>query len=703
MGQSFEFPGFDSHQGMNGRNLIEELSVPCRGDGNSPLLCCAEVTGSLDSRQRTLETASMRTPRFSTVALLGLLVASFILRAAAPRMMSVEHFDEGVYASNLFSEHIGFRYPDRQYYAPPLLPAIFEWVLILTGGAPHAVMWVNVFLGTALVAAVYWCTKELLNSSTGSRIPNLDERDHLISKIAVSAALAAAAVIAFSDLFAEYSRAALTDIPVCLWITLAVGSGARAFRTGRWRWGAAAGIWTAIAWWTKYNGWLPLAILGAGLAGWLLFTRCGRASLLAPAASSAVRSMNRKLKSKPPVTQAPSREGIVQLGQWGMIAAVAAILWAPYLSELQSCGGYAAVAANHKNYIVGLNGWASSALRHLQVDQFYSSWRSALGVAVGSLLAWMALKMTNSQPLRDRKYSVHSFLFFAGATAFSLAVTFAGSILPLLVAASLVVVFWNRLPRSDSQWPTVPLGMWILLAWIAGLTLATPMYRPYPRLILPWMVALYIAAATGIAQTILTLCRPNSADETDAGPAAAGKISEIRHSEWRTSGQTILVLAVPILAAVLCVSAGHPRFLENRRGLEEAAKKTIPILKEDLATDSRSAIESIDCVIYVLAEPGLYYHLAALEGGELEFITQPASDLGMLSSGKIDPRVPAYLITGPHAVHEGEELKELTHRVRHVAEIPYVPSSLVLLDDVPPSELKGQTRQSLLIWRVVAR
>ena len=34
-----------------------------------------------------------------------------------------------------------------------------------------------------------------------------------------------------------------------------------------------AGLMTTLAWWTKYNGWLPLAIGLSGLAPWLIFNQ----------------------------------------------------------------------------------------------------------------------------------------------------------------------------------------------------------------------------------------------------------------------------------------------------------------------------------------------------------------------------------------------------------------------------------------------
>ena len=65
------------------------------------------------------------------ISLLGLALRFWDLSAIA-----VEHFDEGVYASNLwFTAEEGYRYPDRHLYAPPLLPSLIEWSLLIFGTA----------------------------------------------------------------------------------------------------------------------------------------------------------------------------------------------------------------------------------------------------------------------------------------------------------------------------------------------------------------------------------------------------------------------------------------------------------------------------------------------------------------------------------------------------------------------------------------
>jgi len=711
----------------------------------------------------------MRTSQCSSIALLGLLLAAGLLRASSSRMMAVEHFDEGVYASNLFSDHIDFHYPDLQFYAPPLLPAIFEWVLIFSGANPHAVMWVNVILGTALVAAVFWTTRELLSALDSLGKGRLVEEKCPASNLASSAGLASAAMIAFSDIFIEYSRAALTDIPVCLWMTLAVGAGTKSFRTGRWMWGISAGVLTALAWWTKYNGWLPLAILGAGLAGGLLLTRAGRASWFVADEehrSSRRRSLRKQNGQK---TTPHLHSGLKLMMQWSLIAGIATLLWTPYLAELQPRGGYAAVAANHKGYVVGFAGWGNSVLRHLEVDRYYSGWSSSLGVLIGGLLAGMAIRSSSNSTSRhtndsfnpshsdqmetrkkgkeDRgkpqQQSAPSSQSFGSVTSIGgnlpdsevlpvlkwggliglgllpVLVGVAGLIIPLCMMALLGVVLlkrrgWRQRLENAVSDQEVPFGLWILLAWIAGLTLVTPMYRPYPRLILPWMIGMSSAAAMGVVLVFRELglgSAPAIASGQRKRLRATSKISPVKESSFpRTSSLQVLsgvlkvevglAFTLPLVAAILCVSVAPLRFQEDRRGLERAAIQIIPALSADLETHSRSQVDALDCVVYVLAEPGLYYHLAAREDVDLQFITQPASDLGMLTSGKIDARVPAYLVTGPHARKAEAELQSRHQSVREVGKFDYVPSSLVVLDGGSPAELDAHQLEHLKLWAI---
>ena len=110
------------------------------------------------------------------------------------------------------------------------------------------------------------------------------------------------------------------------WLALAVYLTWEALRRPSFLWGVAAGAATGVAWWTKYNGWLPLAIGISALAAWFIFNR------------------------------PPDKLARRLLYVWLAIAAVAVAVWSPVWFGIQETGGYAVVQANHAGYLVGRAG-----------------------------------------------------------------------------------------------------------------------------------------------------------------------------------------------------------------------------------------------------------------------------------------------------------------------------------------------------------
>ena len=101
-------------------------------------------------------------PRAEYLWLAGALLLGLVLRLGFPGRMAIEHFDEGVYASNFwFDASDGSQYPARHLYAPPLLPAAIEWTMIVaslcgfrpTGFVP---MIPCLIAGIATIPALWW-------------------------------------------------------------------------------------------------------------------------------------------------------------------------------------------------------------------------------------------------------------------------------------------------------------------------------------------------------------------------------------------------------------------------------------------------------------------------------------------------------------------------------------------------------------------
>jgi hypothetical protein len=549
---------------------------------------------------------SPRFTRFEIVAVLIVLAIGFGLRAAYPARMAVEHFDEGVYASDLYSPLTDERYPAQQLYAPPLLPTLLYWAAVF--GGSHAVMWVNVLAGSATLVVVWWMVRSWWGPSS---------------------ALAVLAILALDPFHIAFSRAALTDVLLGLWMTAGVAFGVRAVAQGGWGNILAAGVFASVAWWTKYNGWLTLAITGAGTAGWLvgdpILCRVWRRRSDSSGAPVSVSSVS------------------TALGRWAVTAVIAVAGWLPWLWKLRQYGGYGPVAKNHAGYFTGLENWLANAGQQLAAIAHFDFVVIAFtaSVVVGLSLAVGGRAASNRDPIVTR--SNHS------------------------------------------------LANWTLAAWLIGLSVAVPLYRPYPRLILPWMIAAAVVAGGVLSWFAGRLSRRRDA-------AAVGRASEGAFCNPEHEGLCWLaLLPLAALASFLFKEAPFPAW-QDRRSLQTCAGQIIERLRSEplpLGTDDyRTAI-------YVLAEPGLFFHLAAAQStSPIDHLTQAASDYGMAAPGGHRSAIPAFLVTGPHAPKEELERLITDGRVTPLAEFDYHPSDLVLLDDRPAWELPAKEPERIRLFHV---
>src|SRR5262245_24438558 len=287
-------------------------------------------------RQR--DQLAFRAPAFSRRELVLLAVVFSVgvaLRLVAFSRSAVEHFDEGVYASNIYFGPPEYAYPQQRFFGPPLLPALIEAGMI-AGLSPNIAALLPSFLaGCATIVALWWLGRSWFSPEAG---------------------LSAATLVALNDFHIAYSATALTDVLLGFWLILALDATARSLSQVDFRWAIAAGIFAGLAWWTKYNGWLPLAIVAVALP--LLYL------LLRPASK--------------------------QLLTWCACAAVTAIVaigvWSPYLFSLQTVGGYGPIADKHARYCVGLAGWLDAASRQIANQYAMETLLSAAAVAAALAL-----------------------------------------------------------------------------------------------------------------------------------------------------------------------------------------------------------------------------------------------------------------------------------------------------------------------------
>lgn len=264
--------------------------------------------------------------RAQTLWLAVAFLAGAVLRLGTVSSVAVEHFDEAVYASNLlFTLEEGSEFPMRQLYAPALLPAAIEWTTIIgqtiLGDVPNWWPMLPALLaGLVTIPSAWWIVRQWFGPPAG---------------------IAAALLIACDEFHASYSRTALTDIPLSLFVLWAVYWFWRALQSGERRQALFAGAFTALAWWTKYNGWLPLAIAAAGGTLWQI-------------------SLPRQARNWTKFART-----------WVLAAVTAALLWSPVLWDCRKVGGYGQVAENHRSYITGLSRWIPNVVRGFEnLDEF---------------------------------------------------------------------------------------------------------------------------------------------------------------------------------------------------------------------------------------------------------------------------------------------------------------------------------------------
>jgi dolichyl-phosphate-mannose-protein mannosyltransferase len=431
-----------------------------------------------------------------SIALMAFFTAGLLLRTSALEREAVEHFDEGIYASPLWYDmQFGEPYPARYLFAPPLLSGLMESVSWIPGLNRFAPFVPCVVLGTASIAAFWWLARSWFGKPAGVFI---------------------AAVVSMSDFHVLYSRMALTDVTCLFWITLAVGLGTRAVSRNSLRAAFAAGVVCGLAWWTKYTGWLPLAILCSGNGLWWVWQGRRTISLLKFVAIMAI------------------------------ICATASLTFAPWWWQLQAVGGYEVVARTHSGYLTGWSSWSANLARQLNIqfllDGFAGQLSLGLGMFAAGLLRWSSGRSTwNVRNCELRPVTVESkeaeeqalpplklLLRFSGA-AFAIALLASRIWTPLMLICitlgGLTGMFlwpvlqraWVRRQHNDRS-PTSPgslplstadlncapttdpaLGFCTTLTWFVGMLLATPMYTPYSRLFLPLMASIWLAAAAGCA------------------------------------------------------------------------------------------------------------------------------------------------------------------------------------------------------------
>ena len=623
----------------------------------------------------------------------GFFILGMSLRIAHLEHEAVEHFDEGIYASVLWYDgQFNKPYPARHLYAPPLISTMMEFGSWIPGLARYAPFLPSALLGSLTIPAMWLLARSWFGKPAGMFISS---------------------VVAMSDFHILYSRMALTDVACLFWIISSVGLGTRAVSRKCFRTAVAAGLVCGLAWWTKYTGWLPLAILCSGSGLWWMLQ--GRKSM------SIVRL----------------------LGILAVIVIVAALTFAPWWWQLRDVGGYPAVVATHASYLTGWSSWTKNLAQQLAdqflFDGFTGQLSLGLGLGIAALLRWTSGRSTwNAAPGSSSPADPVSLPPWTLMVRFATA-AIALSVISIRVRTPLILIciavgglsgiylwpvllrIWQRRALNDLS-PTSPgalplsatdlecaptidptLGFCTTLTWFVGMLFSTPMYSPYSRLFFPLLAAVWLAAAGGVSwwlESNLSVAR-----------RSVGTGETARKRPW---GQQLLVtlLAAAVISSFFQFNDEHELEFVSRADLVRtslfADRSSIVLAAESIAqacvrdaTDSPDERRRTEMIIYVYGEPALLFHL-----NQTGVIVAPVSHLNLRDSDDRSPAVPTFIVFGPNAKRTPgfwEELMRRSQHFRQVTKINYSPGEVTLRDLFDPGWLKAHPEaafQTLEVHRI---
>ncbi len=429
-----------------------------------------------------------------------------------------------------------------------------------------------------------------------------------------TAGFVAAGLLATSGYHIAFSRMALTDAPLATLFVAALVLSREAIARDSWVWSALAGLAAGLAWATKYNGWLALAAIAAGYVAW-------------------------------GVTEAGARPSAWRrVPRVALLVAVACACWWPILRDLEPKGGSPAVAANHARYFVGLGGAGEAFLRQAAHHRHLNGGASLLG----GLVFAVPLAVGTG---RARLVAVLP-MVVAGC---------AGSSAATALAAALGLA-WVLRAKSTSN--AGRLAAWMALAAFVGLSLATPMYTPYPRLSLLWLVAATIAASA-LAGVV---ARGHSGLE----PAWVG-----RRGVWPVG----LALVITVVAGLGARDPTASPAWQDRGARRAATLAALRVADEFTRRKLHLVPSRRDVCFAVFGAPDAFFHLAGEGRGAV-----PVVRLELLAAGRAHLPRGAFLLAREN-LDFAEQAGALAGVADRLAGFELSPSDLALLDDHDPADL----------------
>ena len=290
------------------------------------------------------------------------------------------------------------------------------------------------------------------------------------------------------------------------------------------------------------------------------------------------------------------------------------------------------------------------------------------------------------------------------------------------------------------------IGTCFTVAWFVGMVVATPMYSAYPRLSLPLLTSVWLAAAGAVCwwmeanlnvhrrgeqdtghrpsmlrrvvhgMVIAALALTVSGVGGPAGPLVWQSRTSLRDASWHLAGTVVSDVRDDYHRELVPLN-------DNGTGLispdpvadsNDVSSQTTPNAVQQLRdrivapVDTSHPVADVtqpECVVYAYGEPAVLAHLnaAGLIGMPVQSLLFPAA-----RQREGNERVPTYLVLGPNALRTPGMLDEWAtaqYRFEAVAEFHFTPGLVTLYNFFSP-EWVGQhfeaSVQKLELYRLRA-
>jgi 4-amino-4-deoxy-L-arabinose transferase-like glycosyltransferase len=517
--------------------------------------------------------------------LLILVITGFALRVWNISSVGLDHFDEGVY---VFS---GYSLTETDL-SPKLYPGQIKF-------SPP------VFFG--LISLAYYLSGG--PSDTAAILLNIILGTLTIPLIwwvgrtwfSSQAGIAAAAILAFNEYHIILCRSGLTDIAFTLFFLIALATISIAIKQQTIGFAVVAGLAVGLAWNTKYHGWLALLITAAALVP---FSWYGRA---------------RNIPFK----------RIFFL--WVIMAVIAGICYLPWALFIQSHPGGYAEFAKYQRLFISHRHFFENLWSQMQMQHFLEGPLSRSSVLIALLCSLL---------VSDKRLKVKPrFLFILVLLTLS-AILIGGSGTTML----LTLLAIHSLIRKPSLFPS-----WLVLCWLTIWLVLTPFYRPYVRLLLPFIIATHLISGFWMSAYI------------------SEPVRDFSSSVWRPIMVVIAVIMVSYTAWFMPDPSNPWR---PSRSVSEAA------------ASMQSLIPSGSRVV-VIGEPTVAFYLQLSDRLAFDQTENTVARINLLENLRFE----AYVVTGIYAKRAPvlkRGLQRLSNRLVPLATFQMNPKDIRVLDDFVP-------------------